>query len=68
MTVIPNRGWSLGTVPKRLEKSLDKERSDEQSRLSNTVKTIQSTQKNSGDMKRIAVTQTPVKDYLFKIL
>ena len=64
--VIPIVVGALGTVPKGLEKSL--ENLEIRGRIEDhpehcTAAICQNTQKSPGDLRRLAVTQTPVKDH-----
>ena len=59
--VIPFVVGALGTVPKGLENLEIRGRID-------TTVICQNTQKSPGDLRRLAVTQTPVKDHKLALM
>ena len=65
VTGIPVVVGALGTVPKGVEKEpegIGNQRKDQDHPNYRVVKISLNTQKCSGDLRRLAVTQTPVKD------
>ena len=63
MAVIPIVIDALGTIPKRLVKGLEELEIRGQEETIQTTERYQDTPKSSGDLKRLAVTQTPVRNY-----
>ena len=59
VTVIPIAIDALGTVPKSLEREL--EELEIRRKFETNLKVAQNTEKSPGDLRTLAVTQTPVK-------
>ena len=61
VTVIPIVDSALGTVLKGLKKGLENQRKNRDNPYQSFVKIGQNIEKSPGDLKKLAVTQTPVK-------
>ena len=65
MTVIPSTIGALGTVTKRLVKGLEDEWRDHPDY--SIVEISQNTKKSAGDLRRLAVSQTPVENHQLRL-
>ena len=63
VTVIPILIDALRTIPKELVKKLEDMEIEVLVETIQTKTSLQNTEKSPGDLKRLAVTQTPMKDY-----
>ncbi len=71
VTVIPIVICAPGTIPKRIGKGTcgdDNKRMNGNYPDDSIVNIGQNTEKSPGDLRRLAVTQTPVKDHLLTLM
>ena len=68
MTIIPVVIEALGTFTKELIEGLGKKRRNGDHPNYSIVEISQNTEKSPGDLRRLAVTQTPMKDHQLKLM
>ena len=62
MTVIPFVTGALGMIPKALVREVENQRMSQDHPNYSIIEISQNTKKSPGDLKRLTVTPTPVKD------
>ena len=70
VTAIPNRDWYFRYSQQRIFKGnrgLENKRTSGDNPNYSIIENVQNTEKSPGDLRKLAVTQTPVKNYQIKL-